>query len=379
MYRIGLDYTPAWEQFGGIGRYARELTASLALLDQENCYRLFVAGASAGTLPPPLAHNHAWRPTGLSPKWLARIWQRARIPLPVEFFTGRINLFHATDFVLPPTLPATRTLLTVHDLSFVRVPAAASPSLKAYLDVVVPRSVALADHILADSSATKDDLVELYRTPAEKISVLYSGVDQRFRRVKDKNKIDAVLSKYGLNGISFVLSVGTIQPRKNYPRVIEALAGLRASGNALHYVIAGGKGWLENEMHDTIARTGLDRQVHLLGLVDEEDLPALYSAARMIMAASLYEGFGLPVLEAMACGVPVVTSNLSSLPEVAGDAAILVDPLNVNAIRDAMRTLDQDVTLRDHLVRSGYDQAASFTWARSATRLLEIYRNLLVD
>ena len=160
MQRIAIDYTPAIEQSGGIGRYVRDLTAALAGLDQANDYRLFVSGAAAGTLPPAAA-NIQWRPTAITPRWLARIWHRARLPLPVELFTGKVDLFHATDFVLPYTLPSTRTLLTVHDLSFVRVPEAASPPLKAYLDAVVPRSVERADHVLADSAATKDDLMEL--------------------------------------------------------------------------------------------------------------------------------------------------------------------------------------------------------------------------
>ena len=278
MPRIAIDYTPALEQTGGIGRYVRELIAALAQLDQDSDYRLFVAGAGSQQLPAPPGASFHWRPTILTPRWLARLWQRARIPLPVETFTGRVNLFHATDFVLPPTLPSTPTLLTVHDLSFVRVPEAASPPLKAYLDAVVPRSVARADHILADSQATKDDLMELYGTPEAKITVLYSGVDNRFRRVEDAAALAATRKRYGLNGCDYMLSVGTVQPRKNYGRVIEALAALRSRGSDLHYAIVGGRGWLEAEMERAIERTGLADCVHLLGFVDDRDLPALTAA-----------------------------------------------------------------------------------------------------
>ena len=376
MQRIAIDYTPAIEQSGGIGRYVRDLTAALAGLDQANDYRLFVSGAAAGTLPPAAA-NIQWRPTAITPRWLARIWHRARLPLPVELFTGKVDLFHATDFVLPYTLPSTRTLLTVHDLSFVRVPEAASPPLKAYLDAVVPRSVERADHVLADSAATKDDLMELYKTPADKITVLYSAVDQRFRRVSDSRKLESTRAKYGLAGLSYLLSVGTVQPRKNYSRVIKALAEARSSGLDLHYAIAGGKGWLETEMQQTIASTGMGDFVHLLGYVDDEDLPALYSGSRMLLMPSLYEGFGLPILEAMACGVPVITSNISSLPEVAGDAAILIDPADPAALRDAIIAVDTDSTLREQLVESGYRQAGKFSWQRSASQLLSVYRSLL--
>ncbi len=377
MPTIAIDYTPAWEQTAGIGRYARELTAALALQDQTKTYRLFVAGASIPNLPPPPAANFTWKPTLLTPRWLARLWHRARLPLPVEIFTGRINLFHATDFVLPPTLPMTLKLLTVHDLSFARVPETASPRLKAYLDAVVPRSVSYADHILADSEATKRDLIDLYHTPEAKVTVLYSGVDRRYRRINDSAILEATHAKYGLSGLKYALSVGTVQPRKNYARVIEALATLRAKGHDLHYVIAGGKGWLNDELHRAIERTGMKPFLRLLGFVADEDLPALYNEARMLVMPSLYEGFGFPVLEAMACGTPVITSEISSLPEVAGEAALLVDPYDVDAIVEAMAALDDDNTLRARLTEAGFKQAARFSWERSVAQLSAIYDTML--
>ncbi len=379
MRTIGIDYTPAWEQSAGIGRYARELTSALALSDQANKYRLFVAQASSADLPPSPGENYTWKPTRLTPRWLARIWHRARLPLYIELFTGRLDLFHATDFVLPPTLPDTRTLLTVHDLSFVRVPDSACPSLKSYLDAVVPRSVSRADHILADSAATKRDLVELYQTPESKITVLYCGVDSRYRRVEDKRKLEATLARYGLDRREYILSVGTVQPRKNYARVIEALAMLRANGREMHYAIAGGPGWLDGEVKHAIERTGMARFVRRLGFVEDEDLPALYTGARVLVLASLYEGFGFPVLEAMACGTPVITSKISSLPEVAGDAALLVDPYDVDSIRHAVATLDDDAAMRARLSEAGGKQASKFTWRRSAAQLLAIYEALLED
>ncbi len=180
MSSIGIDYTAAYEQGGGIGRYVRELVTALSRVDVTNQYSLFVSGASSSNLLRAFPSNYAWKSTRLTPKWLARIWYRAHVPLPIEVFIGRLDLFHATDFVLPPTLPNVRSLLTVHDLSFVRVPESASPSLKKYLDFVVPRSVYRATHVLADSQATKDDLVGLYSVPSSKVTVLLSGVDGRF-------------------------------------------------------------------------------------------------------------------------------------------------------------------------------------------------------
>ncbi len=278
--------------------------------------------------------------------------------------------------MLPPTRGRTRTLLTVHDLSFVRVPDAASPRLKAYLDAVVPASVARADHVLADSSATKTDLIELYGTAADKITVLYSGVDAHFKPV-DATAIAKVREKYGLADTRYILSVGTLQPRKNYSRVIQALARVRGTGADLHFAIAGGAGWLEAEMQRTIARTGLERFVHLLGFVEDGDLPALYGGARALLMPSLYEGFGLPVLEAMACGTPVITSDVSSLPEVAGEAALLVDPYDVAALAKAIERVENDSTLRTRLISAGSQQAGRFTWEKSARQLKRVYDRLL--
>jgi len=375
--RIAIDYTPAYEQGGGIGRYVRELTAALATEDPVTDYRLFVAGAKREQLPHPPRPNFDWRTTILTPRWLARIWQRAQLPLPVEIITGPVDLFHATDFVLPPTLPRTRSLLTVHDLSFLRVPDAASPSLRRYLEAVAPRSVERADHVLADSQATKDDLIEIYRTPANKISVLYSGVDARFGPVTDQMTLKAVLDKHNLRDKKYVLSVGTVQPRKNYSGAIRALSRIRDQGIDLHYAVAGGPGWLEDEMYRSIRETAMEDRVHILGFVPDEDLPALYSGARALLAVSLYEGFGLPVLEAMACGTPVITSNLSSLPEVAGDAGILVNPLDNEAISDAIMKTLTDAALRQQLVAAGFERVKRFSWASAASQLKSIYDAML--
>lgn len=377
MPRIAIDYTPAYEQGGGIGRYVRELCAALSSIDSTSEYQLFVAGATSSELPDKLAQNFAWKPTLLAPKWLARFWQRARIPIPVEVFTGLVDLYHATDFVLPPTLPSTKTILTVHDLSFVRVPETASPALKAYLDKAVPRSVAKADHILADSQATKDDLIELYATSSDKISVLLSGVDSRFQIVNDIEQFETIKRKFQLPDKRYILSVGTVQPRKNYSRIVRALSFVRKQGIDCHYAIVGGKGWMEDEMYETIENENMADFVHLLGFVDDSDLPAIYTNAECLVITSLYEGFGLPILEAMACGAPVITSNLSSLPEVAGEAGILVNPLDQAEINSALYDLLSSTELRTELVTKGHQQVKQFTWAKSAHHLRAIYQQVL--
>lgn len=374
--RIAIDYTPAYEQGAGIGRLVRDLVTSLALSDYVTDYRLFVSGATREQLPEPPGANFQWRQTAISPKWLARLWYRVRLPLPIETLIGQIDLYHATDFVLPPTYKDTKSIVTVHDLSFVRVPETASPRLKRYLDQVVPHSVHRATHVLADSEATRQDLIELYDLAPEKVTTLLSGVDPRFRPVHSPTR-EQLNWKYHLPEKPYIFSVGTVQPRKNYSRLIEAIALLRERDYDLALVIAGGHGWLGNPIYETIKATNMTDSVHLIGFADDADLPALYTYAACTAYVSLYEGFGFPILESMACGTPVVTSKVSSLPEVAGDAALMIDPYNIEEIAYAIQRILDNATLKNTLIKAGLVQAKQFTWENAANRLMAVYDQVL--
>jgi glycosyltransferase involved in cell wall biosynthesis len=247
--------------------------------------------------------------------------------------------------------------------------------LREFLKKAVPRSVKRATHVLADSQATKEDLIELFGTPVEKITVLYSGVDARFAPVRDGAAIDRVCAKYHLPR-PYILSVGTLQPRKNYGRMIQAYAQL-AHIVPHHLVIAGGQGWMLDSITEPVKALGLESRVHFPGFVDDADLPAVYSAADLFAYVSLYEGFGLPLLEAMACGTPVIGSNASSLPEVIGDAGLQVDPHDVDAIARAMTTMLESTDLRDRAIAAGLERARLFTWDKAARQLLAIYERML--
>jgi glycosyltransferase involved in cell wall biosynthesis len=377
MTRIGIDYTAAARQRAGIGRYTRELVAALLALEipEERAHQYVLFAATGGL------DGEVWRPepgagvrlrtVPLTDDWLARLWHRLRLPLPVEMITGSLDLFYSPDFVLPPTRRSTRTLLTVHDLSFLRYPEAFVPSLLRYLERVVPRSVARADLVLADSAHTRSDLVSLLGAPPERVQVLYSGVDARFHPgVGERERLGV---RYGLDAGPYVLSVGTLQPRKNYVRLMRAFSAMPATtqGPKPQLAIAGGRGWLYRDIFAEAEKHG-DR-VRILGFVDDADLPALYRNAALLAFPSLYEGFGLPVLEAMACGTPVVCSNASSLPEVAGDAALLVDPLDVDGWARAIARVLEDADLRRGMIARGLAQAARFTWERAARQLLAAF------
>lgn len=377
--RIGIDVTSAIVQGGGIGRYTRELIQTVVSKDTVNQYRLFAARPPDSTPVPdplPTATNVAFKPAPLGERWLYRLWYRARLPLPVQWVTGSLDLFHSPDFVLPPVSGGIPTLLTVHDLSFVHYADTFDERLVAYLNRVVPWSIERATHVLADSQSTKDDLVSLWRVPEEKVTVLYGGVDRRFRPITDPRALRAMREHVGLDDTPYLLSVGTVQPRKNYQLLIRAFA--RIAPDWPHtLVIAGGKGWLFDDILAEVERHNLQGRVRFTGFVDDAHLPALYSDATLLLFPSLYEGFGLPLLEGMACGVPVVSSDASCLPEVVGDAGVLLSPHDVAAWSAAMHRLLLDTPRRVSLIAAGAVQARRFSWHKAARHLLSLYDQLL--
>lgn len=389
--RIGIDFTAAAQQGGGIGRLTRNVIGALAQIDRENEYRLFVAagrgrdeewkvgnlGAAFQTSNYP---NFRLKTLPLSDHALAVAWHRLRLPLFAELFTGRVDLFHSPDFTLPPVWRA-RTLVTVHDLSFLRLPECFPDGLRRYLETTVPRAVRRADHVIADSYNTRRDLMELLGTPGDKITVIHCGVEPRFRPMtgeSDRDTLAAVRRKYDLPE-RFILSVGTIQPRKNFTRLVEATGMLNAQCSMLDWdlVIAGGRGWMYEGIFERVRALGLERRVHFVGFVDDADLAALYNLAGLFAFPSLYEGFGLPPLEAMACGVPVVCSDTSSLLEVVGDAALTVGPLDVAGLAEAMCRAIEDESLRASLVQRGLVRATGFTWSKAAQELLAVYQTIV--
>ncbi len=371
--RIGIDYTAAVRQRAGIGRYARSLIRALARLDHENAYILLSAGKEPDAEPWPA--NFSLRALPVTDRHLSILWQKLRLPLPVEWLTGRLDLFHSPDFVLPPVRKA-RTVLTIHDLSFLRHPECSSPALLEYLMSAVPRSVARADLILADSQSTQHDLIELMGMDPARIRVVYPAVDDTFAR-SNQAGVAAVRARHDIGG-PYILSLGTLQPRKNYVRLIEAFRILKDSSDIPHrLVIGGGPGWLYEPIYETIETLGLQDEVRMLGYVDEGDLPALYTGADVFCFPTLYEGFGIPVLEAMACGTPVVASNTSSLPEAAGDAALLMSPTDTEAMAEALGRVITDTDLREHLIQSGLVQCQRFSWSDSARDLHMAYMDLL--
>jgi len=368
--RVGIEYTAAAKQRAGIGRITRELIRALAEIDHENEYLLIhVKGTEIGEGFPP---NFSTLTLPFDERMATLLWQRLKLPLPIDFLTGSLDLFHSPDFVLPP-LRRGKALVTIHDLTFLIHPECADPRLVSYLTRRVPRAIERASVVLADSECTKKDLVRLLGAPKGKIEVVYGGVSAAFAPVTDEGVLRRAQEEYGLDR-PFILSVGRLEPRKNLGRLIEAYWLLSQEADIRHrLLLVGDKGWLYDGLFAQVGKLKLENNVIFLGFVPDDDLPALLSLADVFAYPSLYEGFGLPPLEAMACGTPVVASNTSCLPEVLGEAALFIDPTDVRPLAETLHRVLTDEELRQDMSKRGLARATQFSWSTSAQKLLAVY------
>jgi glycosyltransferase involved in cell wall biosynthesis len=368
----------------GTEHYTFELLAALAKLDRQNRYTLYCNQPPAAL--PPLGPNFELRRIAFP-----RLWTHAR--LSAELALRPPDVLFVPAHVLPlgaPLRRRMRTVVTIHDMGYLHFPESHTAAQRRYLRLSTRWSARAASQLIAISSATRDDLVRYTGARPEKISVIHHGVSPRFRPAEDQQAIAAIQAKYGVRPPYF-LYVGTIQPRKNLLRLLEAFAqarteasGMRAEeadssllspqSSGLQLVIAGKPGWLTGEIERQAAQLfgAGSPAVRFTGYVADEDLPALLSGALAFVLPSLYEGFGMPVLEAMACGAPVLASATSSLPEVAGDAALLADPEDTAAIAAGLARLASDPALRASLRARGIARAAQFTWERCAEQTLRV-------
>ncbi len=392
---IALDYTTGIYPGAGVARYTRSLVEALARLDGRNRYSLFYAnrGLPRGT-PEERQARHVMKAhpnfkgveVPMSVREMFAVWQRLRLPVPVDLFTGRCDVLHSPDFVSPPHRTGA-DVITVHDLSFLVVPECAEPKLAGFLSKSVPGAVRRADRIIAVSEQTKRDLVRLMGVPQEKVTAVYNGVDERFRAAgrreagAEKAEREALRRKLGLPE-RFVLHVGTLEPRKNLVRLIAGYEqAVRGGKSDVALVLAGRKGWLYEPI--VAAAERVNRQsgtagarVVLVDYVYDGDLPLLYRMAEVFAYPSLYEGFGLPVAEAMSCGTPVLVSEDGALAEVVGDSAVVVNALSVDSIAQGLSRLLSDGELRHRLCEAGRVRAARFTWEAAAEQVLGVYREV---
>jgi len=363
---IGIDCRLPFYQMGGISQYVIYLTQALAEIDTENRYTIFHSrkdGRSYLPSVPNFQRRNLWTPAH---------HRLERQCLTAELLPHRLDLFHSPDFI-PPFAGMKRSIITVHDLNFIFYPQFLTTESLHYYRDQIDWAVTKADHISADSHATRQDVIERLNVPPEKITTVHLAANPLYERSFAQLEIDETLKQHNLPR-GFVLAVGTLEPRKNLPMLIRAYRQMLAETAVdVPLILVGGKGWIYDEIFATIDELGLrDKVRHLSGVFDEQ-LAHLYHAAGVLVTPSKYEGFGLPALEAMHCDCPVIVSNIGSLPEVAGEAGILLDPDDETAWSEVMTKVLLDSELRDEMMRNGRLQAAKFTWRKAAEKTLEIY------
>jgi len=371
MMRIAFDATAMPRLMAGAAVYTYELARALAAVDSENEYVILARGRHFDDLAASRAGLRVLKVRAPS-RLLRLLWEQTVLPWSARGGRRlRIDVLHSPHHTTPLVPCGCRRVVTIHDLTFFLLPERYPTTRRLYFQTMTRLSARVADAVIVPSEAVKGDVMRILGLPPERLFVIPEAAGPAFHP-QDAVAVEAVRRRYGLEG-PFLLSVGSLEPGKNRERLLQAFARLRTRGLKQTLVVAGQRAWrYEGEV--PLARSlGLTDSVRFLGHVPQADLPALYSAADLFVFPSLYEGFGLPALEAMACGTPVVASNVSALPEVVGDAALQVSPLDVEALAGAMERLLRDDRLRSDLRERGLERAARFSWEKAARQTVEVY------
>lgn len=356
----------------GVEEYSLNLLEALFVIDKKNEYILFSSGLQQ-------LHNNNFFPNN---KWQKLVFSNRALNISYKFFNypkidkwlGEVDVFFSPNINLTGLSKKCRKVITFHDLSFIKYPQFYSLKRQLWHSFVNPKKLAReADKIIAISQSTKEDLIELFKIKEEKISVVYSGIGKEFKPIaKDDRKIQETKNKYNLPD-KFILYLGTLEPRKNIAGLMQSfdLLKQKTKNSDIKLVIAGEKGWLYKNIFSEWEKLQYKEDIIFIGFVDVADKPYLYNLAEIFVFPSFYEGFGFPPLEAIACGVPTITSNFSSLPEVVGEGAILVDPYNIDELALIMEEVLADSGLREKLKQRGRAQAAKFSWEKCARETLD--------
>lgn len=364
----------------GVGQYTYRILRELLELDDTNDYCLFAFRRRGSPKPFGERRGVAYRFVRVPPARLYRAMHRdLDLPVPIDLLTRRADVFVFPNYVRLPLVFGGRSVVMIYDLSFLRFPEHAEPRNRKYLLAQVPRSVRQSDHVVTISESSKREIVAAFSIPENKVTVAYPGVDRTEFRPVAEPELKRVRHRYDLPR-RYLLHVGTLEPRKNLSTLLAARRalpeGLRAS---YPLVLVGGRGWRDESVFAEVRRLAAAGEAVATGYVPDSDLPAILSGAAAFVFPSLYEGWGMPVVEAMACGVPVVTSTRSSLPEAAGDAALTVDPRDAAALAQTIARVLEDRDLRATMIEKGFRHAGRFSWRRSAEKLLAVLESVGAD
>ena len=358
----------------GMGNYIKNLVDGLSKIDKDNEYFVIVSENNKDFFR---INKKNFKIINLGKKVtmdLPRLfWEQ--ISLPRFLKKNKIDVLHSPSFVMP-IISKAKNVLTVADMTFITHPQVHTLIKRVYFSLFMPYSIKKADRVISISESTKKDILHYVKVDEKKIKTIYLAADSSFI-VQNKEKCRKKIKENYDVSSPFILFIGMIEPRKNLERLIIAFSELRKKGNIPYrLVIVGRKGWKVRGMLSMIKSLEIEKEIIFTGYVPDEDLARFYNAAEFFVYPSLYEGFGIPIIEAMACGCPVITSNISSMPEVAGDAALLVDPGDVSQISSAMRRLIKDKKLREDMIKRGIKRSSEFSWKKCAKETLKIYRGI---
>ncbi len=367
--RIAINTLGPSKLKAGIGRYVSNLVNDLAKIDNQNKYVIFAN-----------EDNKEWFTNIKNPnfkiiqlgnyskiKFLRILWEQ--IILPIHCVLKKIDLLHSPGFTLP-IIKTCKQAVTIHDMTFFNYPEHHTFLKRIYFPLMIKHSVRQADIVFADSESTRQDIIKILNASSDKIKTIHLGVEEIFLKKRNKKELKQTQNKYSLNK-KYILFVGTIEPRKNISTLISAFAKLQRKD--LDLVICGKLGWMYKSIFKTMKQEKVEKQVKLLGFVPDEDLLNLYAGAEMFVYPSFYEGFGLPIVEAMASSCPVITSNLSSTKEIAGDAAILINPNSEQEITISIEKILRNKNLRQNLIKKGLERAEKFTTINAAKNTLKYF------
>lgn len=367
--RIAIDGSRAFSKNPtGTENYSYSVIKSLSKVDTQNNYLIY--------LRPNQNPGKDW-PENFKFKTInyPRLW--TQIGLALRTFIDNPDLLFVPSHTLPLIhKPGLKTLVTVHDLGAEYLPGMHQLKQVLYLKMMTHYQLRGATKIIAVSAATKKDLIERINLSPKKIDVIYEAVNKTVFKKIANDTLKVTLNHYNLQKNNYFLFVGTIQPRKNLERLIKAFSQISNQDKKLKLVLVGGKGWKSESIYALSKKLGMEESIKFLGRVGDKDLVGLYNGAICLTYPSLFEGFGLPILEAFACGCPVITSNISSMPEVAGNAAKLVDPYNIEAISKAMEEIAKNEKLRNSMIQKGIIRLGQFDWGKSAKAIVKIIEEL---
>lgn len=377
--KILIEGTPSFKNRSGVGQYVFNLLKELFALDKKNTYMIYgyILFGKKFTSPfKNLPKNVKLRLVRFFPSKFVNLSSRKFLPPPIDLLTlTKPELVIFTNFVRSPLITSAKSISIIYDLSFEKYGQYSDKKNVEVLKRQVPNAVKNSNLIITISENSKEEIAEFYNIDPKKIKIVYPAINHNEFKLQKYKKTEAVKQKYGINQ-DYILYTGTLEPRKNIVGILESYANLSTELRSKYaLVLAGGKGWKDEEIEKKLEQF---KKLNIIrtGYVDDKDLPALYSGATLFVYPSFYEGFGMPPLEAMACGTPVITANNSSLPEVVGDAAILIDAKDVDALTKNIEKVLQDEKIQRSMIQKGLKRAKVYSWQKSAQKLHKIIEGL---